>query len=503
MKFRNRLKTRIIIAFLAFSTVLGVLFTLTSLYIQRNLENNLIGQTIKQDLDRYMESWARDPLNVSEQPVSSRVISALITRPEKLVLQLPLEYAELPDGIHRIQKDGKNLIIAVNKQHSIDGKPYWGYVVYDGTPDERQNSLLYVWLSGAFGLFLLIAFAVALWLSRRILTPLRQLANRISRLGQAIHPEPLAPHFADDEVGKLASALDDYAQRLTDMVISDKEFNADVSHELRTPLAIIASTTELLLAQDNLDQRTRERLHRIERAVRQSGELIETLLLLARKEQKNHRDLEKSQAGKVVRALVEDFEPQLRLKPVTIEIEERDWLQVDAPEAVLSVALGNLIGNAIKYTPRGTIRVLVDTDRIVVSDQGPGVKSDEIPDLFNRHYRGKHVNNEGSGLGLAIVKRLCDLYGWDIRIAQNEEGGLRAELVFHPQRHRRPGEATARPSVTVAENARHKPASSPSASGNASSDRKANEGKATSHTETAGTPADTEPAAPITPLASD
>jgi len=304
-----------------------------------------------------------------------------------------------------------NLIIAVNKQHSIDGKPYWGYVVYDGTPDERQNSLLYVWLSGAFGLFLLIAFAVALWLSRRILTPLRQLANRISRLG----------------VGKLASALDDYAQRLTDMVISDKEFNADVSHELRTPLAIIASTTELLLAQDNLDQRTRERLHRIERAVRQSGELIETLLLLARKEQKNHRDLEKSQAGKVVRALVEDFEPQLRLKPVTIEIEERDWLQVDAPEAVLSVALGNLIGNAIKYTPRGTIRVLVDTDRIVVSDQGPGVKSDEIPDLFNRHYRGKHVNNEGSGLGLAIVKRLCDLYGWDIRIAQNEEGGLRAE----------------------------------------------------------------------------
>ncbi len=430
MKFRNRLKTRIIIAFLAFSTVLGALFTFASLAIQRNLENNLIGQTIKQDLDRYMENWARDPLNVSEQPVSSRVISALITRPEKLVLQLPLEFAELPDGVHRVKKDGKNLIIAVNKQHNIEGNPYWGYVVYDGTPDERQDSLLYVWLAGAFGLFLLIAFLVALWLSRRILSPLRQLSSRISRLGQAIHPEPLAPHFADDEVGKLAAALDDYARRLTEMVVSDKEFNADVSHELRTPLAIIASTTELLLSQDSLDERTRERLLRIERAVRQSGELIETLLLLARKEQQNSQDLEKSQAGKVVRSLVEDFEPQLQRKPVRIEIVEKDWLQVDAPEAVLSVALGNLIGNAVKYTPKGTVQVVIDTDRVIVSDQGPGVKEEEIPALFNRHYRGKHVSHEGSGLGLAIVKRLCDLYGWDIRISRNSGGGLRAELIF-------------------------------------------------------------------------
>ena len=61
-----------------------------------------------------------------------------------------------------------------------------------------------------------------------------------------IHIEPLAPHFHEDEVGKIAKALDAYAQKLTDYVIRDKEFNADVSHELRTPLTVIRSTVELI-----------------------------------------------------------------------------------------------------------------------------------------------------------------------------------------------------------------------------------------------------------------
>src|SRR5690606_38145039 len=89
----------------------------------------------------------------------------------------------------------------------------------------------------------------------------------------------LASHFPDDEVGQLASALDDYSARLTEVVQRDREFNADVSHELRTPLAVIRGAAELLLSRPDIDDKTRARVHRIQRAEQQCTDLISALLL--------------------------------------------------------------------------------------------------------------------------------------------------------------------------------------------------------------------------------
>ncbi len=109
-------------------------------------------------------------------------------------------------------------------------------------------------------------------------------------------PDELAPYFAEDEVGELAKALDDYAGRLTEVVQRDREFNADVSHELRTPLAVIRGAVELLLSKPDLDDRTRKRLQRIERAEQQCTDLISALLLLSRNE-RARGPLRRGQAG--------------------------------------------------------------------------------------------------------------------------------------------------------------------------------------------------------------
>ena len=279
-------------------------------------------------------------------------------------------------------------------------------------------------------MFMALALLLAIWSSKRIMAPVSDLARRISGMGQDIHSEPLAPSYANDEVGQLAKALDEYADRLTALVVRDKEFNADVSHELRSPLTVIQSATELLMAQSDLDQKTRTRLERIKRATRQSTELTEALLHLVRAERVDRATGEYYRIDRIVEEVVDFKKHQLGNKPVEITVIVEDSFLVCAPNAVIAVTLGNLIGNAFKYTPQGSVEITVGNGRVIVEDTGPGLEDAELQKVFARHYRGSTVDGKGSGLGLAIVRRFCELYEWTVDIETRSVGGLRTVISF-------------------------------------------------------------------------
>ncbi|MCX7552985.1 HAMP domain-containing sensor histidine kinase [Marinicella sp. S1101] len=430
MNFRSSIKSRIIIAFLAFSTLLTILFAISSLSIRQYLQNDLIAQTIQEDLDAYMLKLSSDPDLVENEQVST-TFEAFITTPSKFHTNLPLHYGDLEEGTHVLSEAGKTYIVAVNKRHQLNNQPVWGFVRNDITHIDSNPQTLFIAFAVMFLVFLLLAYILANYVSAKALKPLSKLAAKLEKQHADTHLEPLAGYFHDDEVGQVAKALDAYAQKLTDYVIRDKEFNADVSHELRTPLTVIKSTVELIKSNPKISAKELDRINRIERATKQSTELTETLLLLAREERKEHPGHERTQPGQIIRTIIEGFEPTLKLKPVKTKITENDWLQVKAPESVVSVVLSNLIGNAIKYTTEGTVHVIINKDSITVEDEGIGVTESELPKLFDRHYRVGKSNSKGSGLGLAIVKRLCDLYNWNIEIKQNNTTGLSATLTFN------------------------------------------------------------------------
>jgi signal transduction histidine kinase len=107
---------------------------------------------------------------------------------------------------------------------------------------------------------------------------------------------------------------------------------------------------------------------------------------------------------------------------------------VDAPESAVTVALGNLVGNAVKYTQQGEVVVRLRDNAVEVIDSGPGLSAEDAARLFERGYRGTHAeHSQGGGIGLSIVRRLCALYGWSVRVVPGETQGVMATLTFAPE----------------------------------------------------------------------
>ena len=124
---------------------------------------------------------------------------------------------------------------------------------------------------------------------------------------------------------------------------------------------------------------------------------------------------------------------QRRGKQLDLRMEGNIALMVDAPEATVNVALGNLIANAVRYTDSGSVTVRIGADAVDVIDSGRGLSQEDEQRMAERGYRGgASGNTKGAGIGLAIVTRICALYGWRMQVQPRRDGvtGTVATLSF-------------------------------------------------------------------------
>ena len=428
-RYRRQLRSRIILSFVLLGFGLTALFAYAVDKVRNQVEDKLVVDLMNRNIDLYAQQYARDPLNPSLPVDQIRAFAFTPDKFESVRVNQPQWY-ELPDGIHGLSGEDDSgqpfsYKLAVRKTPQV-----WFFLAYDMTQTLRGQEQFNRGIYGAVVAFTLLSLLVGWWAASRVMSPVSELANRLKRSGRSTEPVSLAAHFPNDEVGQLAAALDDYAARLTEVVQRDREFNADVSHELRTPLAVIRGATELLLSRPELDDRMQARLRRIQRAEQQCTDLISALLLLSR----NERGHGVCDVGKVADQLLEMHRAQLGGKPLVLRMEGEGGLVVDAPEAAVAVALGNLIGNAVKYTHEGEVVVRMHPDAAEVIDTGPGLTAEEAARLFERGYRGTHAeHSQGAGIGLSIVRRLCALYGWEVRVVPGRERGVVATLRFAGQ----------------------------------------------------------------------
>ncbi len=297
------------------------------------------------------------------------------------------------------------------------------------------------------------AFLLSLLVANTIAAPLRRISQASARIGEGEFAARVAP-VPSGEVGELAQTVNHMAERLQAqfeeltrekaMLLASmakeqrleqmrRNFVANASHQLRTPLTSARGFLEALADGTAAGEPARERCVQV--ALDQLGRmqtLIEKLMDLSRFDAgAAHLDREPARIDDLVRGAVSTFELRLAAEGKRIEVAVEPNLPPLTVDGMRLVeALGNLIDNAIRFSPpEGTVTVTArregDTVRIEVADQGPGVPEAEREAVWERFYSKAPTNGSpaGMGLGLAIVKEIVGAHGGQVLVEEAENGG--------------------------------------------------------------------------------
>jgi len=329
-----------------------------------------------------------------------------------------------------------------------------GWVIL-GQPMDANNQLprLALTLVLAGGFTLLIAMGGGYWLANRALWPVKAITRTAQEISETDLDRRLSIHTGD-ELGELAGTFDRMLDRLQAAFNRQRQFTADASHELRTPLAIIGLETDRALSTGR-DAAEYRRVLQVIRSENQSmTRLVGELLTLARMDagqvtlKREPLDL-----SDVVLEVVERYAPLAAQKGIQIQTGDLPELPVEADRQFLAQMVGNLVDNAIKYSPAGSgqwVRAETGMSPVVagspaqawvrISDNGPGIAQEHLPHLFDRFYRvdsaRSHNPDEeehadqipGSGLGLSIVKWIAEVHGGCARVQSQPGEGTSFEV---------------------------------------------------------------------------
>jgi signal transduction histidine kinase len=202
-----------------------------------------------------------------------------------------------------------------------------------------------------------------------------------------------------------------------------------VAHDLRNPLNLILMTGELLMQEELTEQRRNDMLAIGMRAAKQMNRLIDDLLDTVRLQAgKLSLAVEEVSVETIIRQAEETFRPLAERRHVNLETTGDGGACVRADPARVSQIVGNLIGNAIKFTPaKGTIKLSATPGEkqvvFQVVDDGPGIAPDNISHLFDNFWQARKDDRRGVGLGLAIVKELVEAHGGKIWVESEVDHG--------------------------------------------------------------------------------
>ncbi|ELA01127.1 ATP-binding protein [Cupriavidus metallidurans] len=348
-----------------------------------------------------------------------------------------------PDGepLH-IDPDGDHLPLLPDVQgfteREIDGVPWRLYYLNDpaqgwrvcvGQVKAERGELIVAYLQAqvlpwVFGLPLLTT--LLLWGVSRALHPVLTLSKAIAARVPG-DPTPLTLHEVPRELVPLVTEMNKLLSRATALLEHERRLTADAAHELRTPLAALKAQWEVARRSDDPAERSRAAAN-VEAGIDGMSRLVSQLLTMSRLEDEEAPPTRGPVDWREVsRQVLSDCLLLSERRNVDMEVlwppAGQQPLPVNGDPTLLGTMLRNLVDNAIRYSPAGTVVTLAfEPDRITVSDRGPGVAPELLRRLGDRFFRAAGQQEQGNGLGISIARRVAVLHGLALEFANRQDG---------------------------------------------------------------------------------
>jgi len=313
------------------------------------------------------------------------------------------------------------------RAHRSSDHQYW--IVAVGIPETPPT-----WTYLPYYLLVIGATGALCWIaSVGVVSPVRRIASSIAQFGQgnlSVRVHSTRP----DEIGQLGRSFNQMADRLQQLIVSERRLLGDISHELRSPLARLKFAIKL--ARTSPD--TKSSLDRIERDVDRLTTLVADIVEINFIESRPIiPETGNVRAAEIMEEVIRDCALEAESHGCRIAVTGRLTGEVEGNRELLRRAVENVLRNGIRYSPQfSTIDVSVSesthTATITIRDYGPGVPEQALTQIFDPFFRveeARDANGGGSGLGLSIAKQAVQLHHGAIT-AENASPGLRVQITL-------------------------------------------------------------------------
>lgn len=324
--------------------------------------------------------------------------------------------------------------------------PAWRDTIVQVGISLEQNVLsmrrLLLLLLIAAPLLLILASVGGSFIIRKALRPVRSVVETANRITADDLSLRIDAGNRKDEIGDLVETLNAMIARLDGSVRRIRQFSGDVSHELRTPLTVIRGEIEVALRKARPEEEYRRILASALEESRRMEKIIEDLLLLSRMDAVKALAFENQvKLDDLLITIYESREPASRRKGVRLDMIRSVAGSVPGDVTLLERLVGNIVDNAIRYTPEGgRVELALDAEPgglvLSVRDTGIGISAEALPMIFDRFFvadPSRSRESGGSGLGLSIVKQVADLHGAEVELESEEGRGTLFRIRF-PER---------------------------------------------------------------------
>jgi heavy metal sensor kinase len=277
-------------------------------------------------------------------------------------------------------------------------------------------------------LVLLLASGGGYFLARKSLAPIASMNSQTQRISAENLSARLDVTNSRDELGRLATTINDLLARLENSFNEQQRFIADASHELRTPLAVLRGETEVALGKTRSVEEYQQSLWLIQDEAERLSRIVEDLFILARQPINTRAALHKERLSlnDTVRDCARAAQVLAMRKGVRLSLEnDFPSISLNGDEELIKRMLLNLLDNAVKYTPEGG-EISLSLERqngnaeIVVRDTGVGIPTMDQARVFDRFFRVDKARARtlgGAGLGLSIAQWIVEVHGGEISVA--------------------------------------------------------------------------------------